>query len=218
MLDTFEMDNYLNLTKLNSNMNFFRLLPLIMILTKSCTYTVEIEEFTKEETAMFSYYQNNKTDTIFFESNTKDLDTILFDSLDFMVNNISSFMSSPNRQAHVQVFYLPFPNIYNFNQYNDSIPEDSRFMLSMVKGNYSDPTSILISYRSFWGEIENISQTKQDSLLDEFGIKEYWLVEKSGYSSDRDNEAYDVEKVIWTREFGLTGYYLKSGDYYKIKI
>jgi hypothetical protein len=85
----------------------------------------------------------------------------------------------------------------------------------MIDSNPEDQYFIGLSFRDFEGEIENINQMQSDNLLADFGVDKYWLI--NTVIPDDKLDSTSVTKVLWTEKFGLTSYYKKNGDIYKLK-
>ena len=80
--------------------------------------------------------------------------------------------------------------------------------------NNKESYNINISFRDFLGEIKDISEFRTDTLLNVIGVDKYWFVENKLLTNNGDTTS--IEKLLWTERYGLTGYYRRNGDFYKI--
>ena len=81
------------------------------------------------------------------------------------------------------------------------------------------PYYIGIEFREFYIQLRKIIDKQKDSSLAAMGVQEYWILENPSlekYNSKRFPEKNFVTEVIWTSEYGLTAYYKKNGDLYKL--
>ena len=72
-----------------------------------------------------------------------------------------------------------------------------------------------ISFRDFQGELKNISETETGISLADLGINKYWEINNE--IPDDKLDSASIAKILWTEKYGLTGYYKRNGDFYKIK-
>ena len=156
-------------------------------------------------------------DTIYFKALNGDIDTITVTNFDSLT--VCSSMTINHKSISVEIKHLPI-NHWNGGQEitdNKSVYLDQELITvdkvpQDEKGN--EAYYVGISFRDFLGEINNLKQTQTDTLLADIGIKNYWLIANE-LTIDR-GDTTTIEKLIWTEKYGLTGYYKRNGDFYKI--
>jgi hypothetical protein len=156
-------------------------------------------------------------DTIYFKTLNGDEDTIMVSNIDSL--KVCSFITINHKFVSIEIKHLPI-NHWNGGQEitdNKSVYLDQELITvdkipKDEKGN--EVYYVGISFRDFIGEIKNLSQTQTDTLLADIGVNKYWLV-TNDLTIDR-GDTTTIEKIVWTEKYGLTGYYKRNGDFYKI--
>jgi hypothetical protein len=193
----------------------FEALVFLFALTSCCTDEGFV--FDSAHRNLFNKYLIG--DTIYFANIKGDHDTILISNFDSI--QVCNLMTINHKSVSVEIKHLPI-NHWNGGQEVtnnkstyldqelisvDKIPKDENGKSSYYVG---------FSFRDFLGEIKNIDQTQTDTLLIDIGVNKYWLVINE-LTIDR-GDTTTIEKLIWTERYGLTGYYKRNGDFYKIEL
>ncbi|MCV9385363.1 hypothetical protein [Reichenbachiella ulvae] len=189
---------------------FFALLILYGC-SGNCDFTISkaYREF------LFEYH---KGDTIFFRSNTGDLDTLLISSYDTTEHCGSGIMAYRRKDFRTGIQHLPSNNWIGGREGNNELNQDLFVLEKSFRSNPDSGCFIYVSYRDFEGELENISSIKHNDSLSHLGVSEYWQIKKSNYDSRNGAPIPDdkIHSVIWTKEFGLTRYEYGNGEVYTI--
>ena len=186
---------------------------LLFILTSCCSDTDFI--FRPEYRNLIDKYKLG--DTIYFQNSTGDVDTILISNLDSM--QVCSKVTNNHKYVTVEIKHLP-TNKWNGGQVieNGKSVYLDQALISVDKqlknANDSEYYYVGINFRDFLGQIKNIHDLQADTLFNNLGIKTYWLV-TNDMLTDR-GDTTEIDKIIWTEKFGLTGYLKRNGDLYKI--
>ena len=155
-------------------------------------------------------YQLVVGDTLYFESNHSEVDTCVVISIDsFQMEG--SFSNVPYKEMHVNIIHLPQHHWEGQGIHPKAEQPQNIVSISKSLGEYKNH----FCYRDFSANMDSLVPPKKDTLLQQLGIEEYWVL-KDDWNRAEDSIA-SVETIIWTRELGLTAYYKKDGSYYIIK-
>lgn len=170
-------------------------------------------EITLDKKKHIMIYENQLKDTIYFESISKDLDTFIIERIDSNKTN-ASMMNIESQWIAVEIRHLPMNHwaggyIHTGETLNQELinigffPSENQYFIGFA-------------IRDFQGSLENFDSPRKDTLFErDFGITQYWEMDDN-WEYYEDSIA-SVEKIYWTQEFGLTAYFKKNGDFYKLK-
>ena len=171
--------------------------------------------FTSRHRTLLDKYSVN--DTIYFKSSSGDLDTFFVAKIDSL--QYGGIMAENTRKISIEIQHLP---INHWNGGTQSNPNGGSTILNQelitiekcLDRKQEDQFFIGLSFRDCEGKIQNLDSITSDTLLADIGINQYWQI-KNGAKKQNDNS---VSKIIWTEKHGLTAYYKKNGDFYKIQL
>ena len=183
----------------------------------SWDYSKEDFEFTQEELNLMGTYQVG--DTIYFESNLDDIDTItVVEVFEERHEGSRCFISrGPSNYRSIKIKHLPSDK-WNYGLRFEGGEEKVAYqpLISVKKDPIKQKNYYSISFKGF--------DTLRDSTLGSFQ-KEY-IVDgkiisdcyevKHGYP-ERIVNPDDIEIVYWTVKYGLTAYTSKSGETWLLK-
>jgi hypothetical protein len=167
-------------------------------------------------------HKYNVGDTIYFESNLGNIDTMLIAKYDTLEECGQGFMTGPRKHLIYEIKHLPQNSWTRGREYHQNgsmtiLNQD----LVVVEKSFDPYDSIgfftYINYREFGGEIFDINQLETDSLFLNIGVAKYWKVMKSNYNHQNDLTDSIIHNVYWSAKFGLTGYEYGNGEMFKIK-
>lgn len=155
-------------------------------------------------------------DTIYFESDRGDIDTIFISKVD-SVEECGILMTGKRKDIFYEIQHLPYNNwIFGKNLHrNGEISEINQSLIFLSKNLYEpskDDYSIHIQYRNFSGELD-FGKSQKDDYLKELGIEEYWKLESD--TADWKEFGHDtllIMEVVWTKKLGLTKYIKRNKE------
>ena len=161
-------------------------------------------------------------DTIYFESNLGDIDTMLIVKYDTTEICGQGLMTFPKKHFHYEIKHLPINNwIFGTGGHQDGRTEVYYQELVSLGKSFDPKDSIVysasVNYREFGGKLENIDDLIIDSTFKDLGVKEYWKIEKSNYHQQGVTPDSVIHRVYWSVKYGLTGYEYGNGEMYKIR-
>jgi hypothetical protein len=188
---------------------------LTILASSCCSYDKNDFEFNNEELEHFSDYKIG--DTINFESNLGDIDTITI--VDFKTernDNCSGFMAPmPLNGKWVQIKHLPIDKWHGTSQdmaTGGKIEVVYQELFWITKFPTEKKTEYSISFRDFYSKSDTIiGEHHTDTItLNDLKISNYYIV-RHGYP-ERVIEPKNIETLFWTDKFGLTAYKSKDGE------
>jgi hypothetical protein len=196
---------------LKSSAKFF--IPLFI--SSCCMINSSEFEFSKEHLSLIE----NLTlgDTVFFRNEYNDYDTIKISNIDIR-QECGGIMGYPHKTYICNIKHLP-KNIYYDGTVRqpdgtERILDQNLITISKFPSHMPDKQySVIINFRDFSGEIISIDKIKTDSLFHDFGVQKYWEITSVGDTIISDSSR--ISKVYWSQKFGLTGYHLYNGAFYK---
>lgn len=177
---------------------------LLILVSSCCDFDFHIP--TKYTTEMNSF---EKGDTIYFESNLKDFDTIRITGIDSKEECGTFGMVAPYSDLNLRIEHLPK------NKWNDGITVSNQngektmlnqSLISIRKsaGNIdSEKPEVWIHYRDFWAEL---SVSTYDS------IEVITLLD-----NETDKNIDSIDEIYWSNQIGITGYRKRDGQVYRRK-
>ncbi len=169
-----------------------------------------------------TFIQNyNVGDTIYFESNLGDIDTMLIVKYDTMEVCGQGFMSGPRKHLIYEIKHLPKNNWTGGTEHSNNYQRVLNQRLVVVEKTFDpkDTTGYFtyIQYREFGGEVFDINYMINDKTFDDLGISKYWKVKKSNYYEQEELPDSVIHNIYWSTKYGLTGYDYGNGEMYIIK-
>ena len=92
----------------------------------------------------------------------------------------------------------------------------NQILININKNVYTrDSCSVYFKYRDFFGPLENFKSLNSSSLFSELGVDSCWVIPR--FENETSQELSDslIQKIYWTKEYGLTGYEYGNGEFYK---
>lgn len=172
-------------------------------------------KFETKYNSILSSYQPG--DTLYFFSNTGDIDTITISAVDSYEISSAGFMGFPHRNIRIRIKHLP-NNLWSggteFRQHQPPKILDQMLIVVEKIPSLKNQYFIGIDFRDFSIGLDTFPSTATGDLLANLGIREYWSI-KTELPKERQNE-FSVTEVIWTTKYGLTAYYKKNGEFYAL--
>ncbi|MES2654440.1 MAG: hypothetical protein V4620_02570 [Bacteroidota bacterium] len=193
---------------------------LIVLISGCCSYDQKDFDFSKEELNHFSVY--NIGDTIYFESNLGDMDTITI--VDFKTEkheNCGGFIApKPVNGKWISIKHLPVDQWHGTSQdmaKNGKIETDYATLFWISKFPTDTETTYNIEFKDFYTAPDTtIGEFHADTItLNDLKISQYYLV-KHGYP-ERITEPQNIATVYWTDQYGLMAYKSKAGEIWTIR-
>jgi hypothetical protein len=191
---------------------------LITGISGCCSYDKKDFDFSSTDLKPISSFKQG--DTIYFESNTGDIDTILIHKIDSIQNrNCGGFMAKPaENYLFVTIKHLPNDKLWTGTttdgttgkteiNYQNVITIDKR--PQMKEMDYS------IHFKDFYtsGGNNPIGKLRTDTLnINGRQITNFYEI-NHGYP-ERVKEPLNIETVYWTNKDGLLAYKNKKGDWW----
>jgi len=188
---------------------------LTFLISSCCYYDKNDFDFNSDELRHFSNYKIG--DTIYFQSNLGDMDTITV--VDFKTEqnkNYGGFMApKPSNGEWVQIKHLPIDNWHGTSQ---DMTKDGKIeivyqaLFWLSKYPADKKTEYSITFKDFYSSsYSNIGEFHKDTLLlNDLKINNYYIVQHN--YPERIKESENIETVYWTDQYGLTGYKNKNGE------
>ena len=169
-------------------------------------------EFTDEELGFLKPLAIN--DTIYFESNELDIDTILIRKLNKgSYNECSNFIQrAPSNWRDVEIKHLPVDKWTGTSQNQNEPPKTTyQSLFSMSKDFKRNSIDFSISFRGFHSkEVKLGLDSTSTVILNSIKIQKCYQLDH--YYPERISEEDDVVRVYWSKVIGLVGYENKSGE------
>lgn len=183
-------------------------------LLASCSSDTDFE-FTSRHRTLLNKYSVN--DTIYFKSLRGDLDTFFVAKIDSL--HFGGIMAESTKKIFVEIQHLPINHWNGGTQSNQNggstiLNQELITIEKCLDRKPEDQYFIGISFRDFEGKIENLDSITSDTLLADIGVNQYWQI-KNDLKNQNNNS---ISKTIWTEKHGLTAYYKKNDDFYKIQL
>jgi hypothetical protein len=167
-------------------------------------------------------FKYNVGDTIFFESNLGDLDTIVVVNYDTMEICGQGFMAGPRKHYKYEIHHLPKNKWIGGTEHIRGkkmtlLNQDLVILEKSFDPNDPNEFFTYVNYREFGGELFDINQTITDLTFKDIGVSEYWKIKKSNNYNQKEIPDSIIHYVFWSVKYGLTGYEYGNGEMYKIK-
>lgn len=200
------------------------LAALVLFLSGCCSWDYDRKdiEFSQEELNHFGSYRLG--DTVYFESNAGDMDTIaIVDISERRNEKRSCFMTmAPHHSRGIAIAHLPIRRFPPSEWFTSKIAReekdtvDGQELISIQKDPLQKKTRYYIGFREFL--------MMGDSVLGAFQPV-YTVAGRTIKNSYRITHSYperiykhtDIEVVYWTDKLGLTAYTSKSGETWFVK-
>ena len=191
---------------------FLLLLAIPFLGCEECDFSIP-----KSKRDFLSNYHIN--DTLYFESQYGDIDTIAIVKID-SIEQCGSIMAVKRKHIAIEVKHLPT------NKWTGGTESHSNGKQKILNQNLiviekqfhkNDNYWIGINYRDFSGEIHDSLMVKDDYLID-YGIKQYWIIENKLANWEKyKHDSSLIVNLIWTKKYGLTEYKKRNGNILRVK-
>ena len=188
------------------------LLPIIV--SSCCSYDRNKFEFSIKERTHFNKYRIG--DTIYFQSNFGDVDTIAIIGIDSeRYENCNGFSHKPINAKWIMIKHLPVDKWSGTSQIktNGSQPSiNFQWLLSISKYPTDKKTEYQINFKDFHSNPDTIIGifNKDTLVLNDIKLSNYFKLNK--VASEKSAEPQDIETIYWTDKYGLTAYVSKNGE------
>lgn len=195
----------------------FSFIALILLTGCITRYSPEEMEFTADELSVFAEY--NQGDTIFYQSNLGDIDTITILNYDGEISDIkSSTFTSPMAMntKWLKIKHLPIDRWHGLHGLDN--PEIVYQNLISINKNPEDKSmDYAVSFKNFYSiSDDTIGTLKSDTLrLNDLVLENYFIINHS--YPERIKKEKDIAFLYWTNEKGLVGYTSKDGEIWTLK-
>ena len=180
-----------------------------------CSFDKKDMEFNDKELAHFSDYKIG--DTIYFQSNLGDIDTIMIVGFGTERNeNCGGFMAPrPVNGKWVQIKHLPVDKWIGTSQdmtIGGKIDTVYQELLWISKHPTEKEVDYHITFKDFHSKFDTIiGEFHTDTVkLNDLNLSNYYLV-KHAYP-ERITEPKNIESIFWTDKLGITAYRTKDGE------
>ena len=185
-----------------------------LVLYGCCSPPVEKDkfDFTNEELQFLNPMVIN--DTIYFESNNFDVDTILIRKLNKeSYNGCSYFIQrAPSNWRSIEITHLPVDKWTGTSQSQNEPPETTyQYLFSMSKDFERNSMVFSVSFRGFHSKEVKISLDSTSTLIIN-SRKTQKCYQLDHYYPERISEEDDIVRVYWSKAIGLVGYENKAGE------
>jgi hypothetical protein len=202
---------------INKKIRYLFFLAIITLMTDcKCGLNRSGFKFSKLQESFVNSYRLN--DTVYFKNQSNDFDTILISKID-SIDRYGAILGFPRKSISINIKHLPK------NSWTDGIElsQDgdkkilSQTLITIEKTDIKNPNNIYIgiSYRDFFGILTDTNQIFTNQISSDLSVANHWEIDS--WNKDKKHETPLITKVIWTKKFGLTGYYKGNGDFYKIQ-
>lgn len=193
----------------------FIILTISLILNGCCSFDKTDLEFDKQELRYFSDYKNG--DTIFFESNLGDTDTIkIIGYQNEKLDKCGGLMTpQPSNTKWLTIQYLPTDIWHGTSQdmtKGTEVEIDYQRLLCITKYSNGNKTQYKINFKDFYSRMDSVIGEYHSETLKLNGVilSNYYEVEH-GYP-ERITDVNHIEVVYWSDQDGLVAYKSKSGE------
>jgi hypothetical protein len=197
-------------------MKIINCIVIILIANGCCEFKEDDFKFSSDFQSILQPY--NEGDTVFYVSTLGDMDTVAISTIDtFQSCKIGFLASEPSRSVSVEIIHLPNNNwIAGTVLHEDKPPELlNQGLVTIVKYPIDTSYYIAFQYRDFAASLYDLPLKEHGELLLDLGINEYWRINSDvPYDPQKENA---VSEMIWSLEYGLTGYFKQNGEFYKIE-
>ena len=190
----------------------FLLILTIILICGCCRFHYDDNDFEFNNSELKHFGPYKKGDTIYFESNKNDIDTIQIMGFDTQRNkNYGCGLMNPKpiNCKWVLIKHLPNDNWHGINNQTTIVYQG---LLWVLKFPTDKKTKYFINFKDFHSlEDTIIGEYHKDSItLNNFKFCNYYLV-KHGYP-ERVKETKNIELIYWTDKEGLIAYKNKGGE------
>ena len=196
-------------------MRRYMFIILAIFISGCCSYDKKDFEFNDEELRHFNNYLVG--DTIYFQSNLGDIDTITIVGFGTERNeNCGGFMAPrPVNGKWVQVKHLPIDKWFGTSQdmttggKMDTVYQE---LFWISKHPTEKAVNFAVGFKNFQSNFDTIiGEFHINTIkLNDLQVSDYYVV-KHGYP-ERITEPKNIETIYWTDKFGLTAYRSKDGE------
>ena len=185
---------------------------IMLIISGCCSYDKNDFEFTNAEVKHVSSYKIG--DTIYFQSNLNDTDTITIIDLKTERNeNCGRIMApKPINGKWLQIKHLPIDKWHGTAQTGDKIETVYQELFWITKSPTDKKTEYFITYKDFYSRPDTVIGVYHSGTitLNDLKVSNYYIVEHGW--PERAVESKSIRIVYWTDQYGLTAYKSKDGE------
>ena len=190
------------------------MLGIILLFSSCCSWDYDNKdfEFSDKELNLLRVYKIN--DTIYFQSNLGNIDTITVLKISEKKRNGSRCFISlpPSHDFDIVIMHLPFDRWTGINQDEGGEKEITyQYLISVSKKPLDKETYYLIEFKDFFALGQSIfSEFKKECIVGGKTLYDCYKI-KHSYPERIENQD-DIEFLYWTTKYGLTAYSSKSGE------
>jgi hypothetical protein len=192
---------------------------LVIIISGCCSYDKKDFDFNSTDLLPISSFKQG--DTIYYESNLGDLDTILIYKIDSIQDrNCGGLMAKPaENYLFITIKHLPNDKLWTgTTTYGNTskIRIDYQNIITIDKRPQLKEIDYSIDFKDFYtsaGGNNSIGKLRTDTInINGQKVTNFYEIEH-GYP-ERITDPLNIETVYWTNEDGLLAYKNKKGDYW----
>jgi len=195
---------------------------ILTIIISSCTYNKKDFDFNSNDLRPISAFKQG--DTIYYQSSTGDLDTILIYKIDSIQNrNYGVFMAPPaENYLFVAIKHLPNDKFWTGTTTDATTGKTEinyQNILSIDKRPQMKEMDYSITYKDFYtsaGGIKTLGKLRTDTVNINGNIITKFYEIYHGYP-ERVTEPTNIELIYWTDKDGLIAYKNKKGEWWTKK-
>ncbi len=197
----------------NNSKTTFIVFTLLTALLSACnSYDQKDFDFSNDELTFASSLHLG--DTIYYESNLHDIDTLLIiDTLSEQVKGGGFFMSPrPTNNLSYLIKHLPVDIWHGTSTVNAKTKIDYQSLFSISKSPKPKQLEFSFNFKGFYSKHDlTIGELHTDTVkLNDSKFWNYYLI-KHSYPERIKNES-DVTELYWTKKEGLIAYKNKGGE------
>ena len=173
-------------------------------------------DFTIQELALLGNYSVN--DTIYFESNLGNLDTIIIRSIHEAKDEGGGYLISTKayHSYNVEIKHLPQDHWGGSSWVIGGKTKKSYQHLISIGKSPPDPhANYHIHYRGFISRDDAMKKIPRKIILNKQAFS--WCYKINHRYPERVVDSNDIEIVYWTAKYGLTAYSSKSGETWVVR-
>ncbi len=199
---------------------FYALTLSFLLCACCCKYDDVDFKFSKKYTNYLKPYKQG--DTIYFADQYGDYDTVLISAIDTL-QECGCVQVSNRKTVRVRIRHLPQNRWNGGTESKQSKPAtvlDQELIVVEKTPDKTDPHYFTgINFRNFSGEISDSSNRVTDDRFKKYHVRNYLVIRNNARNwKQYRNDSTMILNLFWTEKYGLTGYELRNGQQYTIRI
>ena len=185
----------------------------------SCSYSNKDFNLSADERTFLYAFQAG--DTLYYESTTKDIDTIIVLGIDSIEKReMGWIMAKPAyKNVWVSIKHIPVDTFLHSIFYDSlTMKNDTGYthVISICKIPQSKKVQFAFGFKRFSSITETgLGKLYKDTTINSTVLSDYYIIENDW--KENQKAPTDVERVYWTRCEGLVAYKYNNGTYWTKK-